>query len=185
MRVVVIDPPLPAVTFEEAARHLRLDGDDDRDYVEALIAAAQTHIDGPEGWLGRSVGIQTLELRMDAWPGCLPFRPVIDIVSVTVDDVAIEGITAEFDGVLNMPMGLPRPSRELRIRYRAGYARWDGDGEDRKPVPNAPAPIKHAILLMIGDLYANRETTAEGARPAIEASVTVDRLLAPYRLWCV
>ena len=40
-----------------------------------------------------------------------------------------------------------------------------------------------AILLMVGDLYRNRETTGQGASPlgSIPMSTTVEALLAPYR----
>lgn len=170
MRVVVIEPPLPAVTYEEAARHLRLDGDDEREYVEALIAVAQSHIDGAEGWLGRAIGVQTLEVRCEHWPSSLPFRPISSIVSVSVDGAPVDGIGVEPDGVLIVPPRVARPAKEMSIRYLAGSE-------------TAPAPIRHAILLMVGDLYANRETTSERPRGSIDMSVTVERLLAPYRIW--
>ena len=41
MRVVVVTPPVPVVTWEEAEQHLRLDGDvEQKPMVERLIAAA-------------------------------------------------------------------------------------------------------------------------------------------------
>lgn len=42
----------------------------------------------------------------------------------------------------------------------------------------APAPVKSAALLMIGDLYANREAQSE--RP-LSDNRAYERLLAPYR----
>ena len=42
----------------------------------------------------------------------------------------------------------------------------------------APAPVKAAALLLVGDLYANRETLSE--RPLSENRL-YERLLAPYR----
>jgi hypothetical protein len=50
-------------------------------------------------------------------------------------------------------------------------------------VAAVPAPIKAAVLLMVGDLYENRETVAEGAPAPVEMSMTVERLLSPYRVW--
>jgi hypothetical protein len=74
MRVVVITPPAPLVTWPDADKHLKLDGDEtDRDYVQGLIAAATGHIDGPGGWLNRALGEQTLEARFDGF-GCVPGR---------------------------------------------------------------------------------------------------------------
>jgi hypothetical protein len=56
------------------------------------------------------------------------------------------------------------------VRYRAGY----------DPVP---AAIISAVLLMVGDLYANRETASEGLKSEIQMSATVQNLLAPYRVY--
>jgi len=42
----------------------------------------------------------------------------------------------------------------------------------------APAPIKSAALLLVGDLYENRE--AQSDRPMMDNRL-LDRLLAPYR----
>ncbi len=43
-----------------------------------------------------------------------------------------------------------------------------------------PAPIKSAALLLVGDLYANREALVE--RP-LSKNPTFERLLAPYRVY--
>lgn len=41
-----------------------------------------------------------------------------------------------------------------------------------------PAPVRAAILLLVGDLYANRESQADRQ---LFANETFERLLAPYR----
>lgn len=46
----------------------------------------------------------------------------------------------------------------------------------------APAPVKAAALLMVGDLYENRE--AQSDRPLME-NKTFARLLNPYRAMAV
>ena len=43
----------------------------------------------------------------------------------------------------------------------------------------APAPVKAAALLLVGDLYANREALVE--RP-LSKNPTFERLLHPYRV---
>ncbi len=45
---------------------------------------------------------------------------------------------------------------------------------------DAPAPVKSAALLLVGDLYANRESQIE--RP-LHLNLTFERLLAPYRVY--
>lgn len=155
MRVSVITPPQPIVSWEQANAHLRLDGDVSvKDYVEGLIAVATAWIDGPDGWLGRALGLQVLEAALPSrvWASerRLPLPPLVEILSETPSD---DGLTT--------------------VRYRAGYA----DGQ-------VPAPIRHAILLLVGHLYENRmavtAATAMGAMP-----LGVDALLSPYRVWSV
>ena len=43
----------------------------------------------------------------------------------------------------------------------------------------APAPVKSAALLLVGDLYANRESQGERA---YHQNLTFERLLNPYRV---
>lgn len=188
MRVTVIEPAEPVVSWEEAAVHLRLDGDDEQQaYVEALIAAATGAIDGPDGSLGRAIGVQTLEARFDGFP-CdfggglhLPCRPVKTLVSIQYLDgsnvlATLPVNQCELLGPDLVTLGgAAWPSvylrREaVRIRYIAGYE-------------TLPPPIRAAILLMVGDLFNNRDTTTAGAVSAVPMSTTVERLLAPYRVF--
>ncbi len=187
MRVSVVTPPFPIVTWEEADDHLKLDRDSDqRAYVDGLVAAATAHIDGPEGWLGRAIGEQVLEARFSL-SVCdtvrLPCPPVIDLVSVKYLDAggveqtaaidAFELYGAELAPVASWPWLGGSTRREAgRVRYRAGYA-----------LP--PAPIKAAILLMVGDLHRFRSTATDMsvAPRAIPMSTTVESLLAPYRVF--
>lgn len=190
MRIVVVTPPAPVVTWEEADAHLKLDGDTtQQDEVEAMIAAATAVIDGPTGWLGRAIGVQTLEARFDKlYPDCgvyLPYAPVNALVSVKyldADDVEQTADLADFD--LFGSELYPRKGRwawaggssrreAVRVRYEAGYA-------------TIPAPIRAAILLMVGDLYRFRDSVAMGGTGgAVEVpmTTTVSNLLWPFRVW--
>ena len=85
MPVVVITPPTPAVTAAEAKMAGVFASTDADAMVDALLGAAQAAIDGPDGWLGRSIGVQTLELRQpafDRWRLTLPCGPVIEVLSI-------------------------------------------------------------------------------------------------------
>lgn len=194
MRVVVITPPAPLVSWEDASAHLKLASNDSQQVeVEAMIAAASAHIDGPEGWLGRAIGLQTLEARSDLFipSPCdsmtglkLPFPPATEIVSVSYIDgngatqviVAdqYELIGNELVPAFGSTWPRPRAQREaVRIRYKAGYAAL-------------PKPVRSAILLMVGDLYRFRETSLDGRASGIveiPMSVTVENLLAPYQVY--
>lgn len=187
MQVVVVTPPARVLVLDLLKRHLRVDGDDDDLLIQAYADAAQSHIDGPDGWLGRSIGVQTLEARRSGF-GCdlivLPCGPVTSIVSVLYDDPDGVEQTLAPSAYVADPRGLlragddPWPSARLahasvRIRYTAGYA-------------ITPPAIKAALMLMAGDLYANRETGVVGTVSVdVKMSTTVENLLAPYRVWTV
>lgn len=58
----------------------------------------------------------------------------------------------------------------------------NADYDDLATDPDAPAPIKAAVLLAVGDLYANRERQADRQ---LFSNPTYERLLAPYRVMAV
>ena len=187
MRVAAVAPAATAVTWEEAKAHLRLDGEQEKTFVEGLIAAATQHVGGPDGWLGRSIGVQDLEVRLGLPADAtvrLPLPPIIEIVSVVyLDQSGVEHTVAAdsfdlFDGEIERPMaGWPwvngsQRRDAMRIRYRAGYEA-------------VPAPIKAAILMMVGDMHRFRTSASDiSVTPnAIPMSATVDDLLQPYRVY--
>jgi len=197
MRVIVIEAPAPVVTWEDADAHLELSGDAAEQLkVEGMLAAASGHIDGPDGWLGRALALQTLEARFDSSEAdcalVLPCPPVLDIVSVTYLDADRQAVTVDpsnyeliyrsVEAIGPTPWAGGLEGREaVRVRYRAGYVK---DPDADPIVSTLPAPIRAAILLMLGDLYANRETVAVGASATpIAMSTTVEALLGPYRIF--
>lgn len=130
MTVIVITHPEPLVSLDDAKDHLRVTENDEDGLIEGYIAAASAWIDGPAGWLGRSIGLQTLELRSNVFSGCerLPYGPIISIASVkyidaqgveqTVDPAQYEVI----DGGLAVKSGSAWPSHRgdvegVRVRY--------------------------------------------------------------------
>lgn len=188
MRVVVLTPPVPVVTAEEARRHLRLDDDEQDTLIEGYIAAATAHIDGPDGWLGRAIGEQTLEAGLDGFvydPIRLPYPPLIKVESVRYEDAT--GVWRDLDpskyetrdGQVGSAWGTSwpstrryrGPSRSVLIRYRAGYSA-------------VPAPIRVAILMMVADMYRN-PGEAGGTATAQKAAIStpVEKLLAPFRVY--
>jgi len=188
MRLIVVTPPAPFVAIADVRQHLRLGDDDSQDaLVSAYIAAACESIDGPLTWLGRAIGMQTIEARLPAAGSCirLPGKTVNELVSIAYLDAAGAEQSADIAGFdllgadLFVPgslwpwaAGISHPEG-VRIRYKAGYQ------PDR-----VPAPIKVAVMLMVGDLFQNRETVAVGvSASAVPMSTTVETLLGPYRVF--
>lgn len=188
MRVVVVTPPEPFIDLAEAKEHLRVDHDDDDDLISVLINAATGHIDGPNGWLGRAIGMQTLELVLPGFIAdsfVLPYPPAVAIEEVSYEDT--NGVLQQLDtslyemrdDVIGTAWGQSWPAtrsyrggaQAVRIRYTAGYE-------------EVPAPIRVAILIMLGDLYKFRESTvANGSPVAVSIPTTVEMLLQPFRVY--
>lgn len=211
--LVRVTPPAPIVTTADAKKHLRVEHPDDDAYIDALVATATAWIDGADGWLGRALGVQTWDLKLDSvatyrrsdwWHWCssygwrvrLPLPPLVEVVSVTYKDAAgatqtlapsgyaVHGVDASQGGFLALANGASWPAIQygpeaVTVRFRAGYPNA-GD----PPVTTVPAPIRHAILLMIGHLYHHREevTAGQGGKPE-RLPMGVDALLSPYRVF--
>lgn len=178
MRTVVIEPPEPVVSIEEARRQIIDLPAEDEAYVASLIMAATAWIDGPAGWLGRCIGKQTLELI--GWIGCsrlkLPYPPLVSITSVyTETETGTQTlVTADqyrlSHGEMIIAAGASWVTQPVhRVRYVAGY-------------DVAPAPIKVAILMLVAQWYRTRMPIAIGA--SVEAlPFAVEALLSPYRVY--
>ena len=182
MSVLVITPPEPIVSLDTAKAHLRVTTDDEDALITAYLEAAQSSLDGPNGWLGRAIGLQTLEWLSDDFPdGCtpLPFGPVQEVEQVGYTDVSGDELTVEVDrfvvrpdGRIRLVRGAAWPSHDgnpdtVRVRYVAGF----------DPVP---AAVGQAILLLVGQWFRNRSAVNVGN--IVNALPNgVEALLAPYR----
>jgi fatty-acyl-CoA synthase len=78
------------VTLTEIKAHCRVDGADSDAVLNALIAAAVSHLDGHTGILGRAMVTQTWRQDFEAFGGRLrlPLWPVASVTSVTYRDAA-------------------------------------------------------------------------------------------------
>jgi uncharacterized phiE125 gp8 family phage protein len=139
----------------------------DDTYVSSLITTAREIC---EEYQSRAYITRTYELTLDAFP-CedyldLPMPPALTITSIvsTLADGTSETWSATeyqldasgFVGRLAPAYGYSWPSHVLRelagikITYTAGY------GATAAATPNR---IKHAIMMLVGELYENREDT--------------------------
>ncbi|WP_291209004.1 hypothetical protein [Hyphomonas sp.] len=204
MTTVLIGAPAAAVTAAEAKATQVFPTSDGDTYVDLLLAVAQQSVDGPNGWLGRAIGTQTLELqaRCGFWSiaECdgsirLAYAPATTITSIKYRDEenvehTIDGESYELiDGYVVRAEGYSWPTaKSVKIRYVAGQAAAD-----------VPKAIKHGLILMAAELKtaggisgAIRREVVEGvgtfdyALPDIAAETlrkTGERLLAPFRVY--
>lgn len=186
--VRIIAPVGMPIALADAKRHLRVDFDDDDLLISSLIAAATERLDGWSGLLGRCLLTQDWRQDQADFAGChlrLPF-PDVSAVSVTYRDdldaprtlspTAYRLLADASGSFVELVDGFVWPSVAERsdavsVTMTVGF----GDAQD------VPAPIRAAILLMVGDLYRFTESASMGAISMVPMSTTVQALLAPYR----
>ena len=184
--VVTITAPAVLVSLANIKAHLNIGAGvtDDDAILTIYIAAACAHIDGPDGWLGRAIGMQTLEYRADTFstdPILLPVGPVISVVSVKYIDTS--GVEQTLSSTVYQ-----LTADALLVAYQQSWPALRGDAEGVRVLFTAgyaatPPAVAAAVMLMVGDLYSRRETVADGITSAVAMSTTVESLLSPFRAW--
>ena len=172
MGVKVITAAANILTLAQVRLHLRLIGDphpEDSLLLSSLAAAVQF----AEHYTGRSIGVQTLELALNAFPvGAidLPQGPILSITSIKYLDVA--GIEQTL-----LPSAYTLDDYSLQNRA-VGVAEWPAAGvfsnavKVRYQAGNVLPAVQAALLLTVGELYENREQ-AELSRGACALLDTV------------
>lgn len=184
--IVPASPPTEPVTLATAKAHCRVEASvtDEDALIQSYVTAARTWI---EEFMHRAIVSSTFDYAIDAVPSgdaplLLPRAPLVSVTSVTsydtsntatvlsnttyfVDTTSEPGRIVLNSGVI-WPTSL-RSENALVVRYVAGYA-------------SVPDAIKHALLLLVGHFYQNREQAVKDALSSIPMGV--EALLGPYRL---
>jgi uncharacterized phiE125 gp8 family phage protein len=195
VRAQLLTPPdVEPISLADAKTHLRADpGDAEDTLIQLLITAARQWV---EEYCARALIAQAWRLTLPAFPSgrdgsAIPLArpPIVSVESVKYQDETGAEDTLDAADYVLQKAGLPVaiapavdtvwPSTEdlgpfgdaVTIDYTAGY------GEAAAEVP---APIRAAILLVLGDLYANREAQIVGT--ITSENPTVKALLAPFRV---
>jgi uncharacterized phiE125 gp8 family phage protein len=194
MKVKIITPVVTEpVSLADARTHLRIEPygsppeHPDDLYVETLISVAREWC---EQYLQRSLATQTLEVAYDNFTETLylPNAPIQSVTEVTYVDE--NGATQTlytsiyeldwYEDKLKLKYGQTYPkARSVKITYVGGYT--NGQSPDTDPLPFA---IKAAMLLIVGNLYANRQEDQLGNTRISFNSLPmgVYNLIQPYRL---
>lgn len=178
--VVTVPPAAEPLLLADAKAHLRVDHSDDDALINANIATSRGHV---ESRTGTRLVTQTVSLKTDDWSdlASLPIAPVQSITSVAYVDTAGAPQTLSTDvyearlfGLepsISLKFGQSWPSMQdrtlLTVVAVVGYAA-------------APPETIHAMKLILGDLYAHRETVAE-AGMSLPLAASVDALLANHK----
>lgn len=186
MGLVLLTPPAsPLVTLAEAMLHLRVDGAEESTLIEGLVAAATAQA---EAYTRRRFVAQSWRLTLDRFPASaivVPFPPLATVEAVryvdadfalqVLDPAAYVVRPYETPGEIVPARGITWPSAvaepdAVQVEFTCGYGAPDA----------VPEAIRRAVLLLVGTLYANRETVAPVAMQPIPQ--TAEWLLGPYRV---
>lgn len=195
MALKLITAPLAEpLTLAEVKQHLRVDHTEEDGLIAIYIRAAREHA---ERFLGRALVSQTWDLYLDAFPVNeirIPLPPLRSVESIRYDDTAGEEQTVStleyYVDTANEPGWVVPDStttwpttidavNAVRIRFVAGYAPTADSPEDL--ASNVPWGIKAAMLLIIGNLYENRENNVVGVITN-KLPHGAEWLLRPYRI---
>ena len=180
---LIIPPAVEPVSLATAKAHLREVGTDQDDLIAIYIEAARRHVEQTTGVRCITQGWQ---LVLDEFPSeglPLPGYPLVSVQaiayidpddvaqSITVGDLVVN--TAGRPGVIYYPAGWPATKdREgvVTIDYTVGFG---GAATD------VPADLRNAILLLVGDLFENRQGQQ---KETLADNPAVASLLWPYRV---
>ncbi len=185
---LVTAPTADPVTIEEAKAQCRVLHPDEDMLLAGLIAAATRHV---EKVLDLSLMARTWRLTLDAFSPTieLPRGPVTSVTAVNYVDrggltqqVPTEKYTTDLASpaqwiVLNSGGEWPATIggvNAVSIDYVAGFT----------SLPSTYDDLKHAILLLIGHWYANREAVNVGNITS-EVPLAVASLIQPYQRFSV
>ena len=179
-------PALEPVTLAEAKAHLRVDSALEDTFIASLITTSRLQV---EAILGVALITQNWTWRFDRWPRGgveFPLSPVSAVASVRIQNSdssysAVAPANYIVDGrgapprLIAASTNFPNPgvaALGIEIQFAAGYGALASD---------VPAPLRQAILLLVGHWFENREPFVEGAMPKSFPDAVIG-LLEPYRV---
>ena len=186
---VTSDPSIEPITVTEAKLDLKIDTSDDDDLLTIFIQAARESV---ENRTGRSLITQTRVIKMDYFPMddtiLLPNGPIISVTHVkyydeddTLQTLSSNDYWVDSDSDIgrivvetSWPSTYTKPNAVV-VTYSAGYGPLKTD---------VPAPLRKAILLILGHLYENRQAVVVSGSPTgvIEIPMGAEYLMNQYVL---
>jgi len=185
-----------SLRLEDIKTHLRIPMGYtiDDNYLERLRDVAQTWV---EEYTNRKLRRERYKLYLDRWSTndyiSIPFTPLSSAPSTAIvykksdgNSTTFSSSAWEFDihsepGRIYLGYNEDWPNDELwnvnpiSVEFLCGYA------DAKSTTGGIPAEIQHAMLLIIGDLYENRENTLLGVVP--HTLKCAERLLSSKRIY--
>lgn len=168
---LVVPPASEPMTTAQAKKHLRVDGADEDEEIASLISAARVEA---ERVTGRQLLTATLAFSMDRFPPeiRLPRPPLQSVESITyIDNAGVQQTMASGDYHVDFD------TKPARITPTYGkcwpWPRWQTGAvvvtfvAGETAISDIDPMIIHAMRLMIGGWYANRETVVVGSTATV------------------
>jgi len=183
---VTTAPASEPITTAEAKTHMRITSSADDTYIATLITAARQWC---EWYQGRSYIEQIITMYQDTFTSViyLPQPPAISVTSLKYYDTAgtqttLTATTHYVSDVISQPGRIYEAydyswpaTRDMRkaveVVYKAGYGSAGS---------NVPAPMKHAIKIMVSNWYENRDPVTD--LKFMRVPFSVEALLDPDSL---
>ncbi len=161
-------PTSEPITLAQAKQWLKVETNEDDEILTMLISAARKYV---EAETRRLLPTQTWRMTRSSWPQwyrfAVPICPVNSIVSVKVRDgtgVFQAQDLAKFmlengqnGGFIYIDGAVPAPQLNFPGGIQFDLACGYGDAE------NVPAPLRHAILMLVAYWYEHRSATESDA----------------------
>lgn len=164
------------VTLEQAKDHLRVNFDEDDEYIEGLISVAETsvlnEIKGHVPGSGTVTTNGTTSLVGDS--------DTVFLGLAAGDTIYVTGETARTISTITDNSNLTVTSAFYTSASSLSYYTIPTPLESGV----LPKPLYQAMLIMIGHLYANREPVIAGVSIS-KVPFSLEYLVAPYKTWVV
>lgn len=172
-----VAPTSLAVSLADARTHCAISDSTHDVLLRSLISAATSYAEKETGCI---INPQVLILTFESFPDRIPLYPIRSIESIKYDDA--DGVeqtldpalyTAQLDGMNPVISAESWPSTKgewpVRIEVNAGFL-------------SVPDDLKHAILVMVQEMYAQRGESITGLSVS-PSMFTASRLLSGFRRW--
>jgi uncharacterized phiE125 gp8 family phage protein len=183
-------PVLPAVTLTEVKEHLRIEHNDENDWLERAITAAITLA---QNYTGRQFITATWTYYMPVFPGGryieLGKPPLQSVTSIIYKDVA--GTSQTLASATNYTVYTTTEPGYIELHQTASWPSTYGDSQDIAikfvagyglTSASVPGPIRTALCSIVAHWHLFREPNAMGLSIMPVPETSLKFLLGPYKM---
>jgi uncharacterized phiE125 gp8 family phage protein len=178
---LITAPASDPVTLQEVKEHLRVTWfTDDDTYIQALIKAAVSHLDGYQGILNRCIVSQEWQVTRASW--CRKMETIFtDTTDAVIKYYDADGDEQTLDGATYQVY-----PDYIRLKNDFVFPSIQADRDDPILIVTThgyevvPDSLLLAIKILVAHWYRNREPVTFTGNPA-KIPFSVNALLAPHR----